>query len=726
MKPLDAQIKMHFNRPTIFINGEPEVPLIYALTDVPGGRWSWEELPQHNLKVFADHGFRLFQLDLFLEHLWKAEGTFDLTLAKKQIQGVLDVCPHAAVFLRFHVNPPKWWIQAHPEECVKYFDAEPAPDVDYGLQRIIEDDNRRPVRQSLASRKWRDTATEKLILFCETFAREPESAALAGLQVAAGIYGEWHAWGFQTVEADASEPMQRYFQQWLLEKYKTNLALEQAWNVPGITFERASVPSVSERETTAGIFRDPAREQKVIDYYECQHQAVADAIIHFCRVLKTHWPRPLITGAFYGYFFSVFGRQAAGGHLQLQRVLNSEFVDYLCGPQAYYPETEEFYHSRALVESVRLHGKLWLDEMDQQPYLSLPDVPPAFGALPQYAVQLQKSVAHLRRNILFSISQGAGLWFYDFGVGGVSFNASIPKIQHRGSQGWWDEPTLMHQIRQIREIATQRLQQAFSGDADVLLVCDTDSFYHIASLKHAEPVTDVLIDWVSLALFKSGVVFDSIHLADLERVEWSRYKVVVFGNVFLMNESQRKFVREKISRDGRQVIWFYAPGYSNGKRLSTDYITEVTGLEIEPTRLTQTPEIIFHARRGNLIYQLGTKSLAPVFKIADSQAEIFGHFSETHEPAIGRKRIGDAQVWYIGLPAKAPELLREIMQTTDAHIYSSEGGLFYAGNGILTVHTQIGGRCVIQLKNKQDVVLDLPDGPATVLLDAVTGKNLLE
>jgi hypothetical protein len=71
-------------------------------------------------------------------------------------------------------------------------------------------------------------------------------------------------------------------------------------------------------------------------------------------------------------------------------------------------------------------------------------------------------------------------------------------------------------------------------------------------------------------------------------------------------------------------------------------------------------------------------------------------------------------------------LLREIIQTTNAHIYSSAGELFYAGNGMLTVHTQTGGRRVIQLKNKQYVVLDLPDGPATVLLDAETGEILLE
>ena len=69
-----------------------------------------------------------------------------------------------------------------------------------------------------------------------------------------------------------------------------------------------------------------------------------------------------------------FGRQAAGGHLELHRVLRSPFIDYLSGPQAYEPEALKLgdpYRSRSLTASIRLHGKLWLDEMDafcrQQP-----------------------------------------------------------------------------------------------------------------------------------------------------------------------------------------------------------------------------------------------------------------------------------------------------------------------------------------------------------------------
>ena len=45
-----------------------------------------------------------------------------------------------AIFIRFHVNPPKWWQKKYPEENCVYADAEAKPDIDWGIQRIIEDD----------------------------------------------------------------------------------------------------------------------------------------------------------------------------------------------------------------------------------------------------------------------------------------------------------------------------------------------------------------------------------------------------------------------------------------------------------------------------------------------------------------------------------------------------------------------------------------------------------
>ena len=238
--------------------------------------------------------------------------------------------------------------------------------------------------------------------------------------------------------------MQQYFRRWLSKKYKTNQSLQKAWGNNAVTIETAEVPTLAQRkQTREGVFRDPTLERNVIDYYEAQHDVIVDDIIHFCEVVKKNWPRPIVTGAFYGYFYAVFGREAAGGHLQLQRLLKSPHIDYLSGPGTYYPSAVEMgepYRSRSLINSVTLHGKLWLDEMDQQPPLvPLKD--------PGYQQGLEKSIAQVRRNVLFTFSKGQGLWFYDFGSAG--FNGG-PRLKDHGTWGWWDEPTLRRDIQGLK------------------------------------------------------------------------------------------------------------------------------------------------------------------------------------------------------------------------------------------------------------------------------------
>ncbi len=172
----------------------------------------------------------------------------------------------------------------------------------------------------MASTKWRCQATAKLIEFCRRLSAMPEGDAVVGLHLAGGVYGEWHYWGFSH-QPDTGPAMTARFRQWLKGKYGGNGALRAAWNDPQATLAAAGVPGLDERlRTDDGLFRDPRRQRKVIDYYQCQQELVADQVIHFCRTAKEHWPRHLITGAFYGYLFHMFDMLAPGGHLETGRV----------------------------------------------------------------------------------------------------------------------------------------------------------------------------------------------------------------------------------------------------------------------------------------------------------------------------------------------------------------------------------------------------------------------
>ncbi len=726
-KPINAEVRNYKGKPTIFINGEPHSPMIYSLTDQPGGRLSTDEVPQLNIKLFADLGVKLFQLDLPMDEIWMESGEISLDRAKQQVNGVLEVCPDAAIFFRLHVNAPKWWIKKYPEENVKYDKYDAKPDPESAKRQIIYHDAGLAERFSLASKKWLNSSTEIVEKFCEEFSKTEEGNHLAGIQVACGIYGEWHYWGFMHWEPDMSEPMRLHFSEWLKIKYGNEENLRKAWNDSKVTFESVTVPTTEERDKTSGaVFRDPVKDQKVIDYYTCQHELVKDDVLHFCKLVKETWKRPIITGAFYGYFFSVFNRLAAGSQLDLEPVLKSKYIDYLCGPQAYEPEAYlagEPYRSRSLITSVLLNGKLWLDEMDQQPRRILP-----YGHKdaddPKYDYYLSENVSIITRNTMFTHSKGMGLWFYDFGPACMYTHPERAGFPNYCLTGFWDHPRYLESIKELKNIFDKKLHEEYKTEADVLFVYDTKSQYHIKSVGLGDPVSAQIIDWMTLNAFYAGVIFDPVHISDLNKINFEQYKMVVFGNTFVMDDETKKLIKTKIANGNRHILWIYAPAYSNAKTLSEKFVSDVTGIDLKPTKCESIPEIEINNDIGSFTNPKPDGICAPLFSISDKEAEIFGKYIHDNSNAFGKKVFPNHTSWFSGLPLTDYNLLKFLFKSASVNVYNDDKDIFYGGNGIITMHTKSGGNKSIKLKNGKTVNLELPMTPATVLIDSNTGEVL--
>lgn len=658
-QPVTAAVKVWNNKPALFLNGKPVFPAFYALTDALGGRWSFDELPSLAIEQFAKAGFKLYQVDLFLESVWPKPGPLDMTLARRQIQGILDHCPHAAVVLRWHLNPPRWWLNEHPEEWTRYANGDIEKQDRTQPVRILMDDLRRLPRISLASEAWRAMATEKTAEFLRLLAATPEGDALAGVHIACGVYGEWHYWGFMRNEPDTSTPMQAHFDRWRRSQGKAP----------------AAIPGVEERKALDdGIFRDPAKRDSVIDYYRAQQDLVAGLILHFGRTVKKNWPREIITGTFYGYLFSMFDRSATGGHLCLQKVLSSPDIDYLSAPQAYgemYRGAGASGISRCLVESVRMHGKLFLDEMDQAPSWEWRnDVDTAFR-LTDPALD----AALIRRNTLVSYTRGAGLWFYDFGPANAA--------------GWWNDSRLMSEIGRVMVVLNQYHEKPYQPAADVLFVFDTEVFYYTGSVQGTDPLTDPLaVNQTIVAAWGAGAALETIHLGDLERADLTRFKVVVMANTWLLTAAQRRFIRQRLMRDGRHVVFQGAPGYTDGSRLSIELCREATGLsELRPT---------------------GGGKWSP-------------RFAAGGEPATVARR---GNTWFATDPVNSAAEWRRIFRAAGAHIYVDTGDIIHAGGGLVLLHTKAGGKLELKLRNGKAIRLDLPP-KMSALFDAVSGARLL-
>jgi hypothetical protein len=702
-----GKVTPYKGRPTIFINNQPQNPIIYSLTHVYTGRWSWEEGPARNLKNFAQIGFRLFQVDLYLEDIWyKDQAQLDIAKVQRQIRGVLDARADAAVFVRVHVNAPFWWNEQHPEECTQYANG-PVDQREYGIPYNNEDgDVDRPLRASLASMRWREAATAKLVELCKRLAATPEGNAVAGLHISGGIYGEWHYWGFIEHDPDTGPAMTAYYRQWLKQKYGTNQKLQQAWNTKHYTFENATVPDTTERKfTSAGIFRNPIKEQRVIDYFRSQQEVVAEDIIHFCRIAKENWPRPLITGVFYGYFHMTFNRQATGGHLEIEKILNSPYIDYLSAPQSYYGAARALGgsgHSRGIVESALLHNKLWLDEMDSGEFAKVTDgIRTIRETNPDY-------IPVLRRNALHPLSRGTGLWYYDFGP--------------RRTTGWWDVPEYLQNIKQEKDFFEKHLHVDYTSEADVLLVFDMKSFYYVKN--GWTPVSEDLNDRFISELYHTGVVFDNIFLSDLDKVNLDQYKAIVFMNTFCISDQERVYIKNKVEQKGRHIVWNYLPGYTNGKDLNMAYVSDLTGMRVKQIDVAANPTVKVVASGFPTTEFSFRGQVYPLVSITDKNAQVLGKLTGTEHTVLARKNNPHFTSWYSTLPLHGPELMRKVLQEAGVHVYSTDlADVLYSGSGLLWIHTAEGGKRTIRLKNGKMMEIMLAP-KSTTLYNNQTGEQI--
>jgi hypothetical protein len=696
-------------RPTIFINNQPQAPMFYALTHAYGGRWSWEEVASRNLNNFCGTGIRLFQVDLYLEDIWlPGQDTLDMARARRQVGGVLDQCPDAAVVIRIHVNAPFWWNKAHPEERTEFADGPVQEELQSGPPYHNEQfDVMRPLRASLASERWKREAGEKLVEFCRKLSASPEGNAVAGMHISGGIYGEWHYWGFIDHDPDTGPAMTRYFRQWLRNKYRTDAALQKAWRSRQFTLATATVPGTTERlRTHDGAFKDPSLDRRVIDYFVAQQQVVADDIIYFCRLAKENWPRPLLTGVFYGYLHMTFNRQTVGGHLFLQPILDSPYIDYLSAPQTYWGDSRKVGgsgNSRGIIESTLLHGKLWLDEYDNG-YLHADH-----AADPVHYTERYDPVYHsvLKRSSLLPLMRGSGLWYYDFGV--------------QKGFGWWDNPRYLETITGLKKLGDSHMNQPYQSVADVLYVWSQEVFYYLKS--GWLPISSNVLDKSVEEALRSGTASDHIYDFDLDNVDLKPYKAVVFMNVYKLDEMQKKFIREKVARDGRTLVWNYLTGFTDGKQLNLNFVQQLTGIAMQRTA---TPPKAQQVRFGQPAYEYTFAApVAPSVVITDPKAEPLARLADGGATVIARKQFPTHTSVFCALPLNGTDGFRAIFRQAGCHVYNDQNDFTYASGNLLLLHASEGGKRQIRLRGGRELSLTLPPA-STYLLDSQTGEVLMK
>jgi hypothetical protein len=569
-RPARAQLRAHNGAPALFINGQPRPCVWYRgtvdLTD---------EFGRRQITNFRDAGVHLYTYYARMDKTWLGPGKYDFGQWDTFVRQILALDPEGYVLLQPSLVPPDWWLDTHPDELVRYATSDALDSTDESF---------RVRRPSLASEVWLRDASDMYRALVTHMEQQPWGKRVIGWHACHGIYGEWHYYGSWSQQyPDTGQAMTARFRRFLHQRYGSEARLRSAWNDPQATFDAAAVPGLSERrDATCLSFRDPAEEQCIIDYYQCQQQVVADDILRFAHLTKQLTRGRTIFGVYYGYFFGV-GPQTQGGHLELLRVLKSPDVDYCVAPYDYGTRLMGMDgRLRSLAAAFNVAGKVHIIESDTRTYLHNAE---EYGR----TANVTQSLAAIRREFTTALTEHTGFWYVDFG----------PESQG----GWFDDPQLMAEIAGQQRLAREALTTPRRSAAEVALVCDLQSAYYLGDGEGMAAAFGLITN-VATEMYRLGAPFDALCLPQLATADLSQYKLLVFLNCTAMTNQQAALV-ERLRRSGRHAtVFLWAPGVNGPEGLSVTRSEKITGLRLDFLRQHLAAQVTVPALDDPLVRRL--------------------------------------------------------------------------------------------------------------------------
>lgn len=450
--------------------------------------------------------------------------------------------------------------------------------------------------------------------------------------------------------------------------------------------------------TSHGIFRDPVADAEALRYWRFHHEIIGDAILYFAGKAQEVLQHRKLLGLFYGYLTQLNSeRLLQEGHLGYERVWRSPDIDMIYAPAKYgAPRSFEGASGYLLtVDSLDLHRKLVFHEVDHTTHVARDTVENG-RKIPGGNTKLPDAFASrqvLRREFALTRAKRTALWWFDF-LGGNFASAEMMSMVGE----------LVRAQNRLRDVPMRSV-------AEIAVFGDVPSMYHINARSS---IADDLLVRPPDELARIGAPYDIYNFSDLDhpRMPWERYKLCIFLNPFLIPEAKRAFLRSKVQRNGRTLLWIYAPNYIQRDGFSVNAISDITGIRVarrseEGSAVTVRPEGLF-ARIGAAVrygftpglkpgaprdqtFDMRSKSLletTPLFEVRDEAARTYGVYDSNGAPALALKNHMSHTSIYSAVGNLPASLYREIARAAGVHIYYEGRDPVYINSRLLGIHMQ--------------------------------------
>ncbi len=378
--------------------------------------------------------------------------------------------------------------------------------------------------------------------------------------------------------------------------------------------ETPPTPQSLSRAAFENLVYDPAKEPEKIAYWKFHNSITANAILFFANAARKAIPKEKEIGVFFGYYLTSCPHQISFAHLDYTRVYASPDIDFFIAPGNYSDRAIGGGAGSQLVYGTALrYGKRFLHEID-------------FGPHDQ-------------------TQWGRGLWkTLEDDLAGNTREAAFAMAHN----------------------AVQDALKPAPSVAEILIVCDSESLYHV---NEKCPLERAFGQHLRNKLARIAAPYDIYSFDDLPVLDMDRYKLVCLNSTLLITPERTKFLREKVCANGRTVLWCYAPGVTDGKTLDAARVKEWAGIPFKTPGISTT------------------------------------------------QMDGWRSVYAYDYKLFTPESLTKIASDAGVHLYLDKPATVFAKEGFLAVHTKDGGEKTVRLRTKAAKVVDFLSGE-TIARDA--------
>ena len=668
VRPPHCRLQPLGGDPAIFVDGRPLAGFMYL---VHGGL----HLDYHREAAAA--GVHLYS-DWFGASTWSdlghvAPDKYDYGEFDRYFAAILDLDPQAYFLPHVGLAGPQWWQQLHPDQMCQY-----------------EDGTRGPT--SFASQAWRRDIGDDLRRLIAYLRQAPYADRILGYIFFNGYTAEWQMWGtWQESRDDYSPPALRAFREFLRRRYGDDASLQAAWNDPRATLETAVAPAwLQRRPAGVQVLRDPRTERPAMDYYEFISNMDADAVLEMARIARQATQGQSLVGTYYAYLTAHGINQQDSGHLAAARVFDSPDIDFLMSPPNYwYRKPGEASTFMSATDSLRLRGKLWLDESDHRTHLSEP------GSGYGRAETLEETRGVFWREFAEVLTKRAAVSWFDMGG------------------GWFSDPEVLADMGRAAAIMQDSLARRQPFTPEIAVVVDPDSFYWMRPTL-ANSALD-LNQVVTMP--QSGAPWDFLLLSDLEQRPLPDYKLYVFLNAFCVRPALREAVLAKLKKNGATALFVYAPGSFDGREGTLENMRALTGIRIACEPVAARPQLRLQAddplARGLDARQpVGAElTVEPQFYADDPEARVVGRLLDGDRPGLVVKpQDGWTSIYSAGMQLP-PALMRNMARAAGVHIWLDSDDALYTDGQYAGIHAASDGTKVLQLPRRCRVI-DVRTGAA--------------